>query len=399
MTGAGAHLSLRPERCDQCGRCERACSADAIKVGPSYLYVDWHACDGCNACVEACDRGAIERAVVSKRAMASAPLAPDAVSKVVVGSRAEAKAVRKAAEQAAKAQAKGGVTYAPKADKTAAEIAAQVSARSGGSAAATASPAPRPRVAVAGVSAGGPPPGAVSWTLVDLGVTLAVVLVTVLVKDLVFGLRAVGLMPVEGRMLVRGAVLVAFYCLQLAAFSWLASRHHARLLPAFGLRRADGAPDTSDTSPSAIGSAGLVLLLFAGTETFAIVYGLAMRAAGFVRPEQLNVDLGVLFGTGWWGVALSVALVAFVAPFAEELAFRGIVLPVLGARWGAWPAVVTSAAVFAAYHFSAWMFAPTFVLGVALAWLAWTRRSLWPAICLHVLYNGAAVAASYLLVR
>jgi membrane protease YdiL (CAAX protease family)/NAD-dependent dihydropyrimidine dehydrogenase PreA subunit len=59
MTGRRPHLDLAPERCDQCGRCLQACPKSTLKVGPSYIYVDWSACEGCIACAEACDRGAI----------------------------------------------------------------------------------------------------------------------------------------------------------------------------------------------------------------------------------------------------------------------------------------------------------------------------------------------------
>jgi membrane protease YdiL (CAAX protease family) len=41
---------------------------------------------------------------------------------------------------------------------------------------------------------------------------------------------------------------------------------------------------------------------------------------------------------------------------------------------------------------------PMVLLGVALGWLAWWRRGLWPAIVLHALYNGASVAAAFWLV-
>jgi membrane protease YdiL (CAAX protease family) len=64
-----------------------------------------------------------------------------------------------------------------------------------------------------------------------------------------------------------------------------------------------------------------------------------------------------------------------------------------------WPAIVVSSAVFAGYHLSAWFFFPTFVLGMALGWLAFSRRSLVPAIALHVVYNAAAVAAAFLVAR
>jgi len=144
-----------------------------------------------------------------------------------------------------------------------------------------------------------------------------------------------------------------------------------------------------------LGSVGLVIALFFGCEFVSIGYGLAMQAAGIVKPERLSSDLGGVFGSGPVGLASAVALVAIAAPFAEEIAFRGIVLPAFGGRWGMWVGITASAALYAAYHANLWLFAPTMVLGVALGWLTWTRRSLWPAVALHVLFNAAAVAAAF----
>ena len=95
------------------------------------------------------------------------------------------------------------------------------------------------------------------------------------------------------------------------------------------------------------------------------------------------------------GLALAVALVVIFGPFVEELAFRGVVQSAARRRWSVIPSVIASSALFALYHFDPWMFAPTFVLGLALGWLAEKRRGLWPPIALHVLYNGVTVFAIF----
>jgi membrane protease YdiL (CAAX protease family)/NAD-dependent dihydropyrimidine dehydrogenase PreA subunit len=61
MANEQARLRLSPDLCDRCGKCVEVCETDAIKVGLSYIYVDWRKCQGHYSCVEACDRGAIER--------------------------------------------------------------------------------------------------------------------------------------------------------------------------------------------------------------------------------------------------------------------------------------------------------------------------------------------------
>ena len=422
---AGAHLTIRPELCNRCNRCVPACPECAVKVGASYVYIDTKACTMCCACVEACETGAITRGSVSARAGGAQPgTSAGDVSKVVVGSRAEAKALRKAAAHADKVRAKpakavrapahpaaASATTPRPAAAAAASVTAPAAEAAGASVVAlparTAPATPPPAEKRAPVSAearsiGGPPPGAATWTLLDAAVALAVMLVAVLAKDRVLALRPVSLMPAEGRALLRACVLVVYYSLQLGAFAWLASRHGAGLLGAFGLRRRGAASSASATTarrPSVFGSLGLVIVLFVGTEAFSILYGLGMQALRLEQPVRLSSDLSAVFGAGGVGMVLSVVLVALVAPFVEELAFRGIVLGVAGERISVWPAIILSAAIYGAYHLDVWLFVPTMVLGLALGWLAWTRRSLWPAIALHVLYNAAAVAASYVLSR
>jgi membrane protease YdiL (CAAX protease family) len=238
--------------------------------------------------------------------------------------------------------------------------------------------------------------GKATWSLVDVAVVLGLLLATLLGKNALLALPAVALMPEAGRAVVRGVVLACFYAVQFGGLAFLAARRGLGLADAFGLGRRDrdSAEDTS-----ALGSAGLVLLLLAGTELVSITYGLAMQAAGWKQPLALSTDLSAVFGGGIAGLVASVVLVALVAPLAEELAFRGVLLPAFGALWGMWPAIAVSAVLYGAYHLNLWLLFPTMVLGVALGWLAWTRRSLWPAIVLHVLYNAVAVAAAFLLTR
>lgn len=361
-----------------------------MKVGPSYIYVDWSRCSGCNLCVDACKRRAIELRVVPLRPNAGAVVPLSEVSTVVVGSRSEAKALRRAAEVAAKAQA-----------KTAAKSSAAKPIARVGQPTQLAPPPKRTNDSPKPTTTGAPPSGSARpapWALADAAAVLAVLALTLVAKSAVLALGPVQLMPLVGKTIVRAIVLAVFYALQLAAFAWLARRHGTDLLSAFGLRRAAD-ERTQQSRPSAFGSAGLVLALFLGTETISIGYGLAMEAWGWMQPVRLSSDLAAVFGGGGVGLALSGLLVVLVAPFAEELAFRGVVASALRSRWGMWPAIAISAAVYAVYHLSAWLFFPTFVLGVALGWLAFSRRSLVPAIALHMLYNGVAVAAAFLAAR
>jgi len=291
-------------------------------------------------------------------------LKPAEVPKVVVGSRAEAKALRTLAEQAERDREASA--------KASAKQAKQLSAV---------------RQHAETVAAD----GTATWTLADAAIALGVLVAALVAKELVLGSRAVEAMPASGQALARAVVLGGFYTLQLFALVFLAHRHGLRLAGAFGLRR------LGRTLAHRATSAVLVVGLLLATRLASLLWGSLSSAAGWGPPG--SGELTEVFGSGGGGLALTVLMVVLIGPFVEELVFRGVVLGAAGPRWGMWPAIVGSASLFALAHMTAWAFVPTLVLGIALGWLAWTRGSLWPAIALHALYNGVVVGAAFWLAR
>jgi membrane protease YdiL (CAAX protease family) len=77
-----------------------------------------------------------------------------------------------------------------------------------------------------------------------------------------------------------------------------------------------------------------------------------------------------------------------LAPFTEELVFRGILLNLWRRRWGAGRAVLFSSIAFGTFHFQYAVFAT--VAGIFLALVYLKYRSLWPGTLLHSLYNLVA---------
>lgn len=77
----------------------------------------------------------------------------------------------------------------------------------------------------------------------------------------------------------------------------------------------------------------------------------------------------------------------FIAPFCEELFFRGFVftglLHDLSPLW----AVLVSAALFAVAHADPGSFVPLFAIGLALGYLRWRTGSTWASMSLHMLNN------------
>lgn len=114
---------------------------------------------------------------------------------------------------------------------------------------------------------------------------------------------------------------------------------------------------------------------------------LVERLAG--DPGGSNPLLELVLTAGDPLALVGFALTATVlAPLFEETLFRGVLLPVLGQRWGPLPAVVVSALVFGLAHLSLGELVPLVVLGLGLGWLRWRSGRLAPCVLMHACWNG-----------
>jgi membrane protease YdiL (CAAX protease family) len=140
-------------------------------------------------------------------------------------------------------------------------------------------------------------------------------------------------------------------------------------------------------APSALGIAALAYLAYI---VFAAIY------APLFSPEQEDVtrDLGVDEG-GVAAVAAGVLIVG-VAPFSEEVFFRGFMYGGLRRRMPVWAAAGISGLIFGLLHYtgpdSLAVVPQLAVLGILLAWLYERTGSLWLPIMLHVVNNAIAFA-------
>jgi membrane protease YdiL (CAAX protease family) len=78
----------------------------------------------------------------------------------------------------------------------------------------------------------------------------------------------------------------------------------------------------------------------------------------------------------------------FIAPFCEEIFFRGFVFPGLRNGMAVGWAIVFSALLFGVAHADPGSFVVLFIIGIALAFLRWRTKSIWPGMILHMLNNG-----------
>ncbi len=84
-------------------------------------------------------------------------------------------------------------------------------------------------------------------------------------------------------------------------------------------------------------------------------------------------------------------LLGMVPAIGEEFFFRGFLLSGLKGRLGKWSAIFAVALVFGIFHFVIDKVPMTTLLGMALGYLCWQSRSIWPCIVFHALHNGSAV--------
>ncbi len=100
-------------------------------------------------------------------------------------------------------------------------------------------------------------------------------------------------------------------------------------------------------------------------------------------------------GFSWSAMLTMLVMAGLVAPFAEELAFRGLLFPWLGARLGVPAATLLSALCFAALHGAVILIPALTVVGAAFAVIYQRCGSLWPAIVAHSVFNGIMIVLLY----
>ena len=125
-----------------------------------------------------------------------------------------------------------------------------------------------------------------------------------------------------------------------------------------------------------------------------IVCAIAITALLHPQQEDITRDLG--FGESIVGGLASAFLVVVVAPFSEEIFFRGFMFTGLRRRLPFIVAALISASIWGLFHFTgagSWgVVLQLSVFGVILAWLYERTGSIWPTIGVHALNNLLAFA-------
>lgn len=151
-----------------------------------------------------------------------------------------------------------------------------------------------------------------------------------------------------------------------------------------GLRR----PSVAALAFAALVAGGLWLASIA-------VNALQVRALG-PNPQSLVVSVGA--HSGPVALLMDLATGAIVAPFAEELLYRGLIFGGLAQRVPLGAAAAVSAFLFALSH-GLGVIAPIFILGLGLAWIYARTGTLWAAMTAHALVNAISLVLLFVVPR
>jgi len=177
--------------------------------------------------------------------------------------------------------------------------------------------------------------------------------------------------------IIEGAFLIAPFYFANAAFRSL--RPHARLaLDALGFRR-------YPLGRTLLWVAVLMVAIFVVNALYS--YLITALHLNLQTNDQLLLKQSKVAPLTTYATLLAAV---FVAPFCEEVFFRGFVFPGLRRGMPVGWAIVFSSLFFAVSHADPGSFAVLLIIGLALAILRWRTRSIWPAILLHTLNNGIA---------
>ena len=117
---------------------------------------------------------------------------------------------------------------------------------------------------------------------------------------------------------------------------------------------------------------------------FIMVYNIILTLSGVATQGETIYKALAGLDSPIWLVLVGIVL----APFVEEMFFRGFLFAGFRQRFGWKKAALLSSTFFALAHLQPAALIPTFILGYLLAYIFHKANSLWPGIILHFLVNS-----------
>jgi sodium transport system permease protein len=119
-----------------------------------------------------------------------------------------------------------------------------------------------------------------------------------------------------------------------------------------------------------------------------------IESLGLKPPTAYLEQMGGLIDSpeGILGWAAAFFVLAITPAICEEFLFRGFLLSSLKGRVNDWAAIGLTAVLFGLFHLDVYRFFGTTALGVLLGYMTLRTRSVLPAVAMHAINNGIAVA-------
>lgn len=213
-------------------------------------------------------------------------------------------------------------------------------------------------------------------------------------------------------------VLVQFFLSWVVYAVWLMATGStaAEVLHVFGGGNANAITAPMLITASAVSSAAVIALfvwrkysvvspVYLRTRPWSVFFWCAIVALGTLIPsmwlQELLPDMPDMTGDTFkmiMGNDYGYFVLCLLAPFVEEMVFRGAVLrALLGSFSRHWIAILISAVVFALVHANPVQMPHAFLIGLLLGWMYYRTRSILPGVIVHWVNNTVAYAAYILM--
>lgn len=145
---------------------------------------------------------------------------------------------------------------------------------------------------------------------------------------------------------------------------------------------------------------GMGLLFYAAmmpvVTVASVLYGIILESLGCdVQPQDVLTFMAQPDQPAWIQIYFLILAIA-VAPFVEEMIFRGIAFPLVARRIGAAGAMVLVSVAFACMHFHIPSLVPLFLISIAFNLAYAYTGSLIAPVVMHATFNAVSLGAFYL---
>jgi membrane protease YdiL (CAAX protease family) len=146
--------------------------------------------------------------------------------------------------------------------------------------------------------------------------------------------------------------------------------------------------------PSRLGFAGLAVATVAAIAVSS-AFDAAFGALGLEQSGNIESFGRLVRNLSPRELAVAVLVTGAFAPVAEELFFRGYLQTRLTRRFGGWPGIVVTSALFGLVHLDRIHTPSAFLIGLYLGWLTLRTGSIRPAMLAHAANNALWVLATW----